>query len=146
MMRIRRWRRYQPTANPPCDDDLDAETTPQTSSGPSTRPLALRIGVEFINTVHPRQITSSATISSVRSHVARDIHASRRASALQPTVDAKTREMQFDTVGASQLAATWPANLIIPVYNGLFHGFVRPITKLEHFLLDYCKRQPEEQL
>lgn len=130
--RIRRWRRYQPAAN------LNAKT-PQTSSGPSARPLRKGVELEFINTAHPQDATSSTAISSIRTHTARDIHASRRrASASQPQ-GGERRRMQVDGNRESDLTATWPVNLMIPVYNDRLNCFARPITNLEHFLLDYCK-------
>lgn len=141
--RIRRWRRYQPTSNL-YDNNLGAETTLQTSSAPSTRPLRNAIGLQFINAAHPHDATSSTAISSIRSHAARDIHASRRASASQPKGIERRRRMQVDTDGDSHLSLVWPVNITIPVYNGLLHCLARPITELEHFLLDYCKWPSDE--
>ncbi|UKZ89792.1 uncharacterized protein TrAFT101_004833 [Trichoderma asperellum] len=135
--RIRRWRSYQPAANPNSDNGLDAdETTPRTSSGPSARPLRKGLELEFINIAHPHDATSSTAISSIRSHAARDIHASRRASASQPRVERRIR-MRVETDGDSHLNMAWPVDLMIPIYNDLFNCCARPITKLEHFLLAY---------
>lgn len=136
--RIRRWRSYQPAANPNSDNGLDAETTLRTSSGPPARPLRKGVELEFINTAHPHDATSSAAISSIRSHAARDIHASRRASALQPRAERRIR-MRVETDGDSHLSVAWPVDLMIPIYNDLLNCCARPITKLEHFLLAYCK-------
>jgi hypothetical protein len=135
---IRRWRRYQPAANLDYDNDLDAETAPQTSSRSLPEPFRNGIELEFINTAHPHDATSSSAISSIRSHAARDIHASRRASASQSRGSERRRRMQVDTDGDSYLNVTWPMNIMIPVCNGFIHGLVRPITKLEQFLLNYC--------
>lgn len=135
--RIRRWRRYQPTTNIVFDEG-DAETARQPLSRP-TAPSTRRVGVEFINAAHPRDATSSAAVSSIRSHAARGAHALRRVSALLPSVDAKTRGTQAGNAGASHLAVTGPAHLTILICDGLFQG-VRPISKVEHFLLDYCRR------
>lgn len=133
--RIRRWRRYQPPTTE-CGNGSVAETT---SSGQSNRRVRKRIGLEFINTAHPHDATSSTAISSIRSHAARNIHASHRASASHPKGSGKGRRTQMDTNEASPLSIDWPVHLMVPVYSGLLHCFARPMTKFEHFLLDYCK-------
>ncbi|KAF3062996.1 hypothetical protein CFAM422_010389 [Trichoderma lentiforme] len=132
--RIRRWRRYQPPTNLECGSDSVAETT---SSGQLNRRLRKRIGLEFINTAHPHDATSSTAISSIRSHAARNIHASHRASASHPKGSGKGRRTQMDTNENSLLSIDWPVHLMVPVYSGLLHCFARPMTKFEHFLLDY---------
>lgn len=134
--RIRRWRRYQPPTNLECGNDSVAETA---LSGQSNRRLRKRIGLEFINTAHPHDATSSAAISSIRSHAARNIHASHRASASQPKGSERRRRTQMDISDVSLLSIDWPVNLMVPIYSGLLHCFARPMTKFEHFLLDYCK-------
>ncbi|KAH0525927.1 hypothetical protein TsFJ059_009325 [Trichoderma semiorbis] len=131
--RIRRWRRYQPPTIE-CGNDSVAETT---SSGQSNRRVRKRIGLEFINTAHPHDATSSTAISSIRSHAARNIHASHRASASHSKGSGKGRRTQMDTNEASPLSIYWPVHLMVPVYSGLLHCFARPMTKFEHFLLDY---------
>ncbi|KAL7905471.1 hypothetical protein GGI35DRAFT_138434 [Trichoderma velutinum] len=135
--RIRRWRRYQPAANLGYDNDSVAATVPQASSGKLNRPLRGRVGLEFINTAHPCDATSSTAISSIRSHAARNIQASYRASNSQPNGGEKKRTKQMDTGMNSHSSVTWPMNLTIPVYNGVHQCFARPITKLEQFLLEY---------
>lgn len=139
--RIRRWRRYQPPTNLECGNDSVVETTP---SGQSNRRLRKRIGLEFINTAHPHDATSSAAISSIRSHAARNIHASHRASASHPKGSGKGRRTQINTNENSRLSIDWQVHLMVPVYSGLLHCFARPMTKFEHFLLDYCKWPPHE--
>lgn len=132
--RIRRWRRYQPPTNLECGNDSVAETTP---SGQFNRRLRKRIGLEFINTSHPHDATSSTAISNIRSHAARNIHASHRASTSQPKGSEKGRRTQMDTNENYLLSINWPVNLMVPIYSGLLHCFARPMTKFEHFLLDY---------
>ncbi|KAL7926427.1 hypothetical protein ACQKWADRAFT_309263 [Trichoderma austrokoningii] len=128
--RIRRWRSYQPASSIVYENDLEAAATS------STRPLRKGIELEFVNIAHPLDATSSTTISNIRSHAARDIHASRRASALQPKGERKIR-MRVDTDGDSRLSLASPVNITIPVHNGLLHCCARPINKLEQFLLNY---------
>ncbi|EHK46594.1 hypothetical protein TRIATDRAFT_317557, partial [Trichoderma atroviride IMI 206040] len=132
--RIRRWRSYQPASNIVYENDLDADNTSQT---PSTRPLRKGIELEFVNIAHPLDATSSATISNIRSHAARDIHATRRASALRLKGGERKIRMKVDAGGDSHLSLASPVNIAIPVYNGLLYCCARPITKLEQFLLDY---------
>lgn len=146
--RIRRWRRYQPAANFVVGkNDLDAESTPQTSLAIPSRPLRKGIELEFVNIAHPLEATSSTTISSIRSHAARDIHASRRASALRLKGGERKIRMKVDTTGGdSHLSLASSVNITIPLYNGSLYCCVRPITKLEQFLLGYCKWPSDESL
>ncbi|KAL7935661.1 hypothetical protein V8C35DRAFT_321263 [Trichoderma chlorosporum] len=133
--RIRRWRHYQPTTNPSQAKDSDAEITPR---GPSkSLPLKEKIGWEFINAAHPHDAISPTAISSIRSHAARDIHASRRALASQSKGGERRRKTHVDTNKETQLTEAWSINLMIPIWNNLLYCFVRPITKLERFLLNY---------
>ncbi|KAK1254152.1 hypothetical protein MKX08_008147 [Trichoderma sp. CBMAI-0020] len=111
--RIRRWRSYQPASNIVYENDLDADNTSQT---PSTRPLRKGIELEFVNIAHPLDATSSTTISNIRSHAARDIHATRRASALRLKGGERKIRMKVDAGGDSHLSLASP---------------------LEQFLLDY---------
>lgn len=140
-MRIRRWKRYQPTRSLAKDDGC--ETASETSAGHlpsehlSDTPLTKIVGIEFINAAHPRDATSAVAVSSIRSHAARGVHASRRASTLPLSMDSKGRGAQVDTGKVSQVVVVWPARLSIPRFEWLFQGS-RPITKLEYFLLDYC--------
>ncbi|KAL7953844.1 hypothetical protein V8C34DRAFT_317832 [Trichoderma compactum] len=131
--RIRRWRRYQPPTNLECGHDSVAEKTP---SWQLHRRLRKRIGLEFINTSHPHDATSSTAISSIRSHAARSIHASHRASISQPKGSERGRT-QMGTNELYLLSRNWQVNLMVPVYSGLLNCFARPMTKFEHFLLDY---------
>ncbi|QYS92952.1 hypothetical protein H0G86_000343 [Trichoderma simmonsii] len=139
-MRIRRWKRYQPTRSLAKDDGC--ETASETSAGHlpsehlSDTPLTKIVGIEFINAAHPRDATSAVAVSSIRSHAARGVHASRRASTLPLSMDSKGRGAQVDTGKVSQVVVVWPARLSIPRFEWLFQGS-RPITKLEYFLLDY---------
>lgn len=142
-MRIRRWRRYQPTKSLAKDDDGCGETASETSSehlpsGNLSIPLTKRVEIEFINAAHPRDATSAVAVSSIRSHAARGVHASRRASTLPLSMDSKERGTQVDTGKVAQVVVVWPARLNIPRFEWLFQGS-RPITKLEYFLLDYCR-------
>ncbi|KAL7948101.1 hypothetical protein V8C42DRAFT_274805 [Trichoderma barbatum] len=134
-IRTRRWRRYQPTINL-VNDDGDCEVVPGPSSRKPSASLTKRVGIEFINASHPRDATSATAVSNIRSHVARGIHASRRASTLPPCMDLKSRATRVGTGRVFQLAVTWPASLKIPPLEAFFQG-IRPITRLEHFLLDY---------
>lgn len=134
--RIRRWRSYQPASNIVYENDLDPDNTSQTQS---IRPLRKGIELEFVNIAHPLDATSSTTISNIRSHAARDIHALRRASALRPKGGERKIRMKVDTDGDSQSSLASPVNIAIPVNHGLLHCCARPITKLEQFLLDHCK-------
>lgn len=135
-VRIRRWRSYQPASSIVYENDLDADSTPQM---PSTRPLRKGVELEFVNIAHPHDATSSTTISNIRSHAARDIHATRRASALRLKGGDRKMRTKVDTDGDSRLSLASPVHITIPVHNGLLHCCARPITKLEQFLLDYCK-------
>lgn len=133
--RIRRWRTYHPASSIVYENGLDGDTT---SQKPSTRPLRKGIELEFVNIAHPLDATSSTTISNIRSHAARDIHATRRASALLPKGEGKIK-MRADTDADSHLSLASPVNITIPVHDGLLHCCARPINKLEQFLLSYCK-------
>ncbi|KAL7968186.1 hypothetical protein HDV63DRAFT_93810 [Trichoderma sp. SZMC 28014] len=130
-VRIRRWRSYQPASSIVYENDLDA------SQMPSTRPLRNGIELEFVNIAHPLDATSSTTISNIRSHAARDIHATRRASALRFKGGDRKIRAKVDTNGDSRLSLASPADIAIPVHYGLLYCCARPITKLEQFLLDY---------
>ncbi|KKO99388.1 hypothetical protein THAR02_08513 [Trichoderma harzianum] len=149
-IRFRRWRQYQPTKSLAKDDGC-GETASESAAGhlPSghpSSPLTKRVGIEFINAAHPRDATSAVAVSSIRSHAARGVHASRRASALPLSRDSKGRGAQVDTGKVSQVVVVWPARLNIPRFEWLFQGS-RPITKLEYFLLDYYVKSviPESQ-
>ncbi|KAL7916557.1 hypothetical protein GGI35DRAFT_433432 [Trichoderma velutinum] len=136
-IRIRRWRRYQPRSSV-ANDVGCSKTASEPPSEHLSTPLTKRAETVFINAAHPRDATSAVTISSIRSHVARSVHASRRVSTspLIPYMDSNGKEAQVDTRKVSQVVVVWPARLNIPRFEWLFQG-VRPITKLEHFFLDY---------
>lgn len=141
--RIRRWRSYQPASNIVFENDLGPDNASQTQSA---RPLRKGIELEFVNIAHPLDATTSTTISNIRSHAARDIHASRRASALRLKGGQRKIRMKVDTGGDSHLSLASPVNITIPIHNGFLHCCARPITKLEQFLLDYCKWPSDEPL
>lgn len=134
--RIRRWRSYQPASNIVYENDLDPDSTSQKQS---IRPLRKGIELEFVNIAHPLDATSSNTISNIRSHAARDIHALRRASALRPKAGERKIRMKVDTGRDSHLSLAPPVNITNTVHHGLLLCCARPITKLEQFLLDHCK-------
>jgi hypothetical protein len=135
-MRIRRWRSYQPASNIVFANDFDADISSQT---PSTRPLRKGVELEFVNIAHPLDATSSTTISNIRSHAARDIHATRRASALRLKGSERNVMMKVDADGDSHLSLAFPVSTKIPSHNGMIYCCARPITKLEQFLLNYCE-------
>ncbi|KAL7938424.1 hypothetical protein V8C35DRAFT_292056 [Trichoderma chlorosporum] len=135
-VQIRRWRCYKPAAKLTNSDD-GGEAASEPSSTNARSLWTKRVGVEFINTAHPKDATSAAAVSSIRSHAARGVHAARRVSALPPCTESKRRGVRVDTGrGGPQRVITWPASLGIPRLESLFQG-VRPITNLEYFLLDY---------
>ena len=136
-MRIHRWRLNQPTTSP-ANDDEGGETASKPSSARPNTPLTKRVAVEFINAAHPRDATSAAAVSSIRSHAARGAHASRRVSILPPCTDPTRKDTRVGTGRVSQKAVACPASLGSPRFETLFQG-IRPITKLEYFLLDYCR-------
>ncbi len=133
----------------------------QTSSWASHSKLA---------TSHPRDATTTEAKRRIRSHAAKDVHATRRSAkakreqageedtkglgeptptSTDPTpVRGEDISTQPEAQGgreldsAEALVLVRPANLLDCGREDPFQSFVRPMTRTEQFLIDHCKSIP----
>lgn len=105
-----------------------AHQTPVSGTTRSKR----RVAVQFINASHPRDVTSAEAKKKIRSHVAKDIHASRH-SRIRDDNQVEERE-------SVELKVPVPAPecLLSSSRKDPFQSFARPVTEMEHFLIDHC--------
>ncbi len=145
-----------------------ADASGKTSSGsPSDEaPIALRArppprALHFVNTVHPEDATSVGAIGTIRSHVAKEIHATRRQRKRQGCRDqpeaqvvlggrrrsvGHTDELDAENGAIQRLAQPEP-QAKIPSPEALFtaaarrnplNRLARPLNDVELSLMDYC--------
>ncbi|KAH8658581.1 hypothetical protein BGZ61DRAFT_371134 [Ilyonectria robusta] len=90
-----------------------------------------RVAVQFINASHPRDVTSAEAKKKIRSHVAKDIHASRHS---RNRYDSQVEERESAELNVPLPA---PECLLSSSRKDPFQSFARPVTEMEHFLIDH---------
>lgn len=123
--------------------------------------------LQFVNTSHPRDATSVEVIGTIRSHVAKEIHATRRQKkriATQARYEAKTRKKETKSPASSTqeipecgdnldtiFGAVYepdsrgrpaelpsPATLLDSARRDKLNLLARPLNDAESFLIDHC--------
>ena len=123
--------------------------------------------LRFVNTSHPSEATSVEVIGTIRSHVAREIHATRRHRkkvATQARSDPKTRTKELGSPGSPRKETSVcgdnlddksdavyqpdprgrhgqlpsPATLLDSARRDQLNRLARPLNDAESFLIDHC--------
>lgn len=163
-----KFRPWKQTKSPPV-----AGPTSETFASPcdqlvTTRETLAPATLQFINTAHPSEATSVKAIGAIRSHAAKEVHATRRQLKKQesrtPLRTQAGRRGAADsldnpesrsvgcaaTADAKDVISEWagpqmidtgipsPAVWHVPVRRNPFNRLARPLNDVECFLVDYC--------
>ncbi|KAH6894523.1 hypothetical protein B0T10DRAFT_546022 [Thelonectria olida] len=129
-MQVRRWKHMSGHSRACNEPSTEAHQI----SASGTAKADNSVGLQFINASHPRDVISIEAKKRIRSHAAKDVHASRHRQG------ARRRQfvVQAEGVGAHFAAPLpAPASLLSSSRKDPFQSLARPVTEREHFLIDH---------
>lgn len=135
-MQVRRWKHMSGQSRAVGESSTAAHQTPVSGMTRSRR----RVAVQFINASHPRDAISTEAKKKIRSHVAKDIHASRHSRNRYMGEASNRYDNQVEERELAELNVPLPAPecLLSSSRKDPFQSFARPVTEMEHFLIDHC--------
>ncbi|KAH6989892.1 hypothetical protein EDB80DRAFT_653703 [Ilyonectria destructans] len=134
-MQVRRWKNMSGQSRAVGESSAAAHQTPVSGMTRSRR----RVAVQFINASHPRDVISAEAKKKIRSHVAKDIHASRhsRNRYMGEASNRYNNQVEERELAEPNVPLPAPECLLSSSRKDPFQSFARPVTEMEHFLIDH---------